>query len=502
MNTTRVVLTAAILGLAAPQPACNHKEEVSSPAPATAKEQSQKQRERAGRTKDTLLARNQVQNGEGDTQAARAAEADPDILLGLITEARAEALQRPQTLRRVLHYLESLVDLGPAALPAIRTFLERNEDIEYGFTTTPFYAKPKTPKVAEGDASKDTAKRKAESQGYYPQFYAMSTEYLLPPSLRLGLLEVAARIGGPESEEMLLSVLGETGRGIEVAMVDRLLEESAGDRHRDKVLAAARELLINPPKVDQPSQVDALSRRYLVGMLIKYQDEVFAQKAQPLLILENGSIDNDILTYVSQVLKERSLPMLVAAFGDPRLNQQWAGTLASYIMRHAGEDALADQFFRSAIADTKTPQLRSTVVSYLGYGTNNKESAQRRLDLLNSVKAQLTGDQQAENMVKYAEQQLQRVINPPAKGSGMEFWFQPGKGGQGSLAPGDGGVRSFSYWGGNEVQILGGGISQGGMQFHPPLGGAPLQSESAPDPSAPAGPRTFILRLGDKQYGK
>lgn len=490
MRAIQTIFTTALAGLAtAMQMGC--EPEVAAPAP-TAKEQSVKQQQRADLSREVLRTKHSEASAAKDKEAAKMAAADPELLLALITQMRAETLQRPQNLRRVLHYLETFVDMGPAAIPTIRAFLQQNQDIEYGFTTTPYYPRPAVVKASDSKDSKDAKKEVKEATkrtgwnwdaSYNNNYYAMSTEYLLPPSLRLGLLEVVARIGGPESDEVLTEVLRETGRGIEVAMVDRLLEETAGDRHRDAVLAAARDLLLDPPKVEQPSQMDTLSRRYLIGMLIKYQDESFAEKAQTLLIQANGSLDNDVLMYLTQTLKERSLPMLVAAHKDPRLNPQWAGSLLPYLMRYVGDDALADQFFRDIVADTKNPQLRSTAVSYLGYGSRDKEMAQRRLELLNSVKDQLSADRQMEAMIKYAEQSLQRSINPqstivPGQQGSMIHWGAEGANG------------AWSYAVPSNLQILGNG--GGRFRFET------LQAAPAPGGDTGVALDSLIIRLGDK----
>ena len=48
-----------------------------------------------------------------------------------------------------------------------------------------------------------------------------------PPTLRLGLLESVANISGPKAETLLIDVLNNTLRGIEVAYLDIALEQIA-----------------------------------------------------------------------------------------------------------------------------------------------------------------------------------------------------------------------------------------------------------------------------------
>jgi CheY-like chemotaxis protein len=72
------------------------------------------------------------------------------------------------------------------------------------------------------------------------------TEFNAPPSLRLGLLETAKRIGGDAGVQVLTEVLKVTGRGAEVAYTAYALEELVPGQYREAALAAARELLSHP----------------------------------------------------------------------------------------------------------------------------------------------------------------------------------------------------------------------------------------------------------------
>ena len=69
----------------------------------------------------------------------------------------------------------------------------------------------------------------------------------MPPSLRLGLIDVLDQIGGDQAQGILAEQLDTTGRAIEVAYIARVLQDEAPDKYRDNALKAAKELLASPP---------------------------------------------------------------------------------------------------------------------------------------------------------------------------------------------------------------------------------------------------------------
>src|SRR4051794_3597793 len=85
--------------------------------------------------------------------------ASPAEILERLKTMRAPANQ-PRSARLLVHQFESLIECGPAAVPAIHEFLARNEDIEYEAGIGRGFRGGKVP-----------------------------TAFPVPPSLRLGLLE-------------------------------------------------------------------------------------------------------------------------------------------------------------------------------------------------------------------------------------------------------------------------------------------------------------------------
>jgi hypothetical protein len=100
--------------------------------------------------------------------------------------------------------LAQLISQGTTALPAIREFLDKNLDIEFG--------------------------------GAGKQMLGYS-------SARLAMIDALAQIGGPESAALMTGVLGTTADPKEIAVIARSLEQIDPGVHRQELLDAARQTL-------------------------------------------------------------------------------------------------------------------------------------------------------------------------------------------------------------------------------------------------------------------
>jgi hypothetical protein len=244
--------------------------------------------------------------------------------------ARLQALRlaagtgAPSQVRQALYWLEELAQAGPAALPAIRAFLARNEDVEF-----------------------DTSwlQSKAARDGKLPG------DFLLPPSLRLGLLDVVRRIPGPDAETLLADTLAGTGRGLEVAYLTRLLQELAPNKYRNTALAAARGLLAAGTPVSA-TPLDRYHRDYLYGVLAFYNDASYSTTAQSQIISVDGKVDRSALKYLEQSLGAQAGTIAAQAYADPRLTDPAAKEpFARVALAFVGTDAQANQFYQQAIND-------------------------------------------------------------------------------------------------------------------------------------------------------
>ena len=222
--------------------------------------------------------------------------------------------------------MEELIRAGPAALPAIREFLERNEDIELDVSGL------------QGRTARD---------GRLPG------DFVLPPSLRMGLFDVVRRIGGEEAEQLLADTLPVTGRGLEVAYLTRLLEELAPNKYREPALSAARALLASTAPLNSASPLDRNHRDHLYGVLSFYGDASFAAVAQSQLVRDDSQIDRGALRYLQQTLGAQSVTIAAQVYQNPLLltNAAAKEPLARLALAFVGVDAQANQFYQQAIND-------------------------------------------------------------------------------------------------------------------------------------------------------
>jgi hypothetical protein len=139
--------------------------------------------------------------------------------------------QEPRSVRALLVELEKLRGLGAAAIPAIREFLASGQDADY-----------------------DALGGRGIRNGSVP------LDFTVPPSLRLGLLEVLKNIGGPEAEATLLHELQATGRGVEAAYLGSVLQQIAPEKYRDAAQKAARDLMAMPLTSRAPNPLDRTER--------------------------------------------------------------------------------------------------------------------------------------------------------------------------------------------------------------------------------------------------
>ena len=239
-----------------------------------------------------------------------------------------------------------------------------------------------------------------------------------PPSLRLGLVGTLKEIGGAESEQALAEMLSSTGRGVEVAYLTVMLEEIAPGKYRDAAIAAAKELLMNPPAVDSPDRLDDLSKSYLYGVLEFYKDTSFAVNAEQMLVGADGRLDQDAMDYLSTVLKDQSVSALYAAYQNPSLTNQFDKmTLGREILNYVGQNPQANQLFTDTLNNADLPsQVKAfSIIQLAGGGFGPFASAaptdpqiiSGRIALLNSVQSQVANDPTLSQAITLAENALQ-----------------------------------------------------------------------------------------------
>jgi hypothetical protein len=300
---------------------------------------------------------------------------------------------RVVSIRHIVHQLESLVDLGPEALPAIREFLAKFEDVDYSGD----------PHDDEKDPSRDLDSKAAERSGTATATAAAGAgrnlprlDSFLPPSLRLGLVQMLMEMGGEQAEQILVEMLSTSGRGVEVAYVAKALQEMVPNKYRDVAVAAAKDLLANPPTIDRPNRLDENAKNFLYGVLTMYNDPTFAASAQNLLVTQDGRVDRTALTYLTGTMKEEAVPALYQAFKDNRVTNMWErAALATQILSYTGNSQQANDIFKEMVNNESLPTwLRATAIQTVagGRGTffggaaaTDPAQLKARLDLLNSL---------------------------------------------------------------------------------------------------------------------
>ena len=381
---------------------------------------------------------------------------DGEAVMQELTMLAPDRATRTRDMRRVLFLLECLANVGPSALPSIEGFLIKNKDIEYGFTGSMYAYNYNRAKPAGKDAEKKKAGQNKNvnwsSNGRYN--YTLNTEFIFPPSLRRGLFEVLARIGGEESEAILLATLKSTGRGLEVASLDKLLSDFSGDAHRDDVLNVTHDLLADPPDISEPSQIDRYHRKYLFGLLTKYRDETFAEVAKHLIVRDDGKVDTEVVNYLNRILGERAIPLLAAAINDERLDKRYVSSLSYYVLRHVGQHPGAEAMFREIMRNDELASLRRTAISQLAYNSGSKDALRKKLELLNAYEEKLSADPKVAPTLKWMKQRIERQLDPNYKPRTYQFKSN----GQGyQLRRGSGGGQSLIFpQGGGFVPMLGG----------------------------------------------
>lgn len=315
--------------------------------------------------------------------SASAEESPQDILNDLLNIKLGSGNQRNTALRMVIFKLESLAQRGKASVPAIRSFIGRNVDVEYGEqsngSNNQTDAGGSTNQLNNNGGFAGGPGGRGGRGGRLRRIQNLQTDWVVPPSLRLGLVGTLKEIGGPDGEQALAEMLSTTARGVEIAYLARVLEEIAPGKYRDAAIAAARELLMNPPAIDNPNQLDDLSRSYLFGVLEFFHDTSFAVNAQQMLVGKDGRLDTDALSYLTGVLKDQSVSALYQAYQNPNLTNQFDKmSVGREVLNYVGQNSQANALFTETLNNPDlNSRLKAATIAQLaggGFGPFNSQS--------------------------------------------------------------------------------------------------------------------------------
>jgi hypothetical protein len=355
-----------------------------------------------------------------NTAAVRVEESAQEILNDLLAIKLGVGNDRNPALRKVVYKLEMLGARGETALPAIHSFSSQNIDVSY----EPLAADAATgTNAAAADAAANSGGGRRNGFGGGQRGFAgrgearrardlqnFSANWVAPPTLRLGVITALKEIGGVGAEQELAYMLSTTGRGVEVAYLTVTLEQMAPGKYREAAIAAARELLMTPPSADNADRLDALAKSYLYGVLEFYKDTSFVVNAQQMLVGADGRLNNDALDYLSQTLKDQSVPAIYAAYKNPALtNQMDKFDLGRELVGYVGQNATANQFFTETLQnqdlDSRAKTFAIARLAGGGFGPGSTDApldpqvASSRIQLLTSLQPQFASDEQLSQMM-------------------------------------------------------------------------------------------------------
>jgi hypothetical protein len=392
--------------------------------------------------------------------AAPAEESPQDVLNDLLNVKLGAGSVRNTGLRIVVFKLETLTLRGKQAVPAMREFIGRNVDVSYSQqdTATSTTNQPD----ANGGNNRGFNRGNNNNGGGFGGFggrggarrarnlETLQADWVVPPSLRLGLVGTLKEIGGEEAEAALAEMLATTGRGVEVAYLAVVLEEMAPGKYRDAAVAAAKDLLMNPPAIDSPDRLDELSKSYLYGVLEYFTDTSFAVNAQQMLVGKDGRIDQDAMDYLATVLKDQSVSALYAAYQNPGLTNQFDKMrVGREVLNYVGQNSQANALFTETLSnpDIDSRMKAFTVMQLAGgdFGPvtsdvpTDPQVAANRITLLNSLVSQFGNDPTLSKVIPAVVQALQN--NQPIQQDTMRNLFGGGRqrGQQGGGGGGGGG---------------------------------------------------------------
>jgi hypothetical protein len=397
--------------------------------------------------------------------SAPAEESPQDILNDLFNIKLGSGSERNVALRLIVFKLETLAHRGKASVPAIRAFLGRNVDVAYGEQSTGNnnnqnnQNNQNNPTDAGGSTNQPNQVNTAGAGGgpggggggggrggRFRRIQNLQIDWVVPPSLRLGLVGTLREIGGPEGEQALAEMLSTTARGVEIAYLARVLEEIAPGKYRDAAVAAARELLMNPPAIDNPDRFDDLSRAYLFGVLEFFHDTSFAVNAQQMLVGKDGRLDAEAMSYLTEVMKDQSVSALYSAYQNPGLTNQFdkmslGREMLSYVGQNSQANALFTETLNNADLDSRLKAFTVAQLAGGGFGPFSSSSPtdpqviSSRISILNQLLSQ-----PAYANDETMSQAISATINALQNGTSVDMrqLFGGGRGGRGGRGGGPG----------------------------------------------------------------
>ncbi|MFM2081674.1 MAG: hypothetical protein RL380_365 [Verrucomicrobiota bacterium] len=333
--------------------------------------------------------------GNVNTGPTSIGESPVQILARLNTLDPVPRATRAKVVRQIVHDLQALVNCGQPALLEIRRFFSSGRDIEYVFP--------------------DERPQPENFWAWHPGQPLKVAEFILPPSLRLGLIDACRYIGGEDAEVSLAFVLNSSKRGFEIAGASQILESMNKGSYTKLADDVAKKLLASPAQSRSP--LDAISANILLAMLAAHGDTSLVPSAKEGLITTNGTIDVTAAQYLTGVKKEKAVTDLYEAYQRPGTTADTRAKLASLSLNYVGISAQADQMvgdlLKNEAIDSNT---RSVNILLLGdavpgmHSTTpvSHEVAAKRINFLQDL-ATVTKNEQLKKAIVQAVTALQAI---------------------------------------------------------------------------------------------
>jgi hypothetical protein len=340
---------------------------------------------------------------------APAGESPQDLLDDLLNVKLDAAGSHNSALRLVVFKLEMLKQRGASAVPAIRAFIGRNVDVDYNPQDIYNSNTGTGQSAANGPVGSRGLNLTNMNGGFVSAIGArggravarrarnlqtLQTDWVVPPSLRLGLVSILKEIGGAESEQALAEMLNSTGRGVEIAYLTVILEQIAPGKYANTAITAAKELLMSPPAIDNPDRLDDLSKSYLYGVLEFYKDTSFAANAQQMLVGKDGRLDQDAMDYLTTVLNDQAVSAFYAAYHNPALtNEADIMLLRNDVMAYVGQNPQANALLTETLGNPDVnPRTKTMTLIGLANGENEPQAVLAKVTLLTSLQGRFAND--------------------------------------------------------------------------------------------------------------
>ncbi len=357
------------------------------------------------------------------TEVAVPVRRSPKEILENLLKLQPSGTTRIYTIRKIVHELEDLAEWKDQALPDIREFLAKNSDLDYSVTRE---------RSDEGDRRNFTPPWQRSGP---------STEFTLPPSLRIGLFDVLKDIGTQAAEKLMSEVLGSSARAVEVAYLTRMLEEMAPGKYREIALNAAKDLLRNPIAITSPNRLDEQAEAYLFGILELYNDQTFAEEAKKMLVSADGRLDRNAQQYLTKVMGENMVSTYYDLYKKDSITNNWDKmSVATKILDYVGPNQQANAFLSEVIGNTNLDsRMRSFAVMRLAGGFGGEDTpkdpniVRQQIPVLENLK-QTTTDERMLEVINRTQGNLQNILD--GKPVENPFNRDGGRGGRGTRGGG------------------------------------------------------------------